>query len=244
MLGRSRRARSSRSECGAIGVLCSLAADDPEGQARVAAFLQGLAAIGLGHRPQRPHRLPLGAGDADAFANMRRNLSRSRQRSSWPLAARPWGRCFRRPAFADRVRERRRSGWRRLCRSLARPGGNATGFVQFEYGLSGKWLELLKEIAPRVTRVAVLRDPALPPGRSVGAVQSVAPSLGSSYTRSICATPAKSSAPSRHLRAPRWRTDRDGGAAAAFHRHVIVTLAARHKLPAVYSNRVSLSTAA
>ena len=63
--------------------------------------------------------------------------------------------------------------------SLARPGGNATGFMQFEYGMSGKWLELLKEIAPSVTRAAVLRDPAITAGiGQFAAIQSVAPSLG------------------------------------------------------------------
>jgi putative ABC transport system substrate-binding protein len=63
--------------------------------------------------------------------------------------------------------------------SLARPGGNATGFVQFEYGISGKWLELLKEIAPDMTRVAVLRDPATTAGQGqVGAIQALAPSFG------------------------------------------------------------------
>ena len=63
--------------------------------------------------------------------------------------------------------------------SLARPGGNATGFMQFEYGISGKWLELLKEIAPGVKRVAVLRDPAIAAGTGqFGAIQAVAPSLG------------------------------------------------------------------
>ena len=63
--------------------------------------------------------------------------------------------------------------------SLARPGGNATGFIQFEYGLSGKWLELLKQIAPDLTRVAVLRDPTLTAGiGQLGAIQAVAPSLG------------------------------------------------------------------
>ena len=66
-----------------------------------------------------------------------------------------------------------------LVASLARPGGNATGFTAFEYGMGGKWLELLKEIAPRVTRAAVLRDPAIPQGiGQFGAIQSVAPSLG------------------------------------------------------------------
>ena len=63
--------------------------------------------------------------------------------------------------------------------SLARPGGNTTGFTLFEYGISGKWLELLKEIAPRVTRAAVLRDPAIASGSGqLGAIQAVAPSFG------------------------------------------------------------------
>ena len=96
----------------------------------------------------------------NAFANTRRNWWRSRPTSSWPMAHRPSCRCYRRPAPC-------RSYSRALpipvgagfVESLARPGGNATGFTQFEYSLSGKWLELLKEIAPGVTRAAVLRDP-------------------------------------------------------------------------------------
>ena len=99
------------------------------------------------------------------FANMRRNWPRSRRTSSSPLAPRPWRRCCRRRApcrscsriVADPVG----AGF---VDSLARPGGNATGFLQFEYSLSGKWLELLKQIAPGVTRAAVLRDPAITPG--------------------------------------------------------------------------------
>src|SRR4026209_2319175 len=67
--------------------------------------------------------------------------------------------------------------------SLARPGGNATGFTLFEYGMSGKWLELLKEIAPRVTRAAILRDPTLAAGiGQLGAIQALAPSLGIATT--------------------------------------------------------------
>ena len=74
--------------------------------------------------------------------------------------------------------------------SLARPGGNATGFIQFEYSMSGKWLELLKEIAPSVTRVAVLRNPTITSGvGQFGAIQSVAPSLGLDCVRSTCVTP-------------------------------------------------------
>ena len=88
--------------------------------------------------------------------------------------------------------------------SLARPGGNATGFIAFEYSLSGKWLELLKQIAPGVTRVAVLRDPAISSGPAqFGVIQAVAPSLRVEVNPINCATPTRSSAPSRPSRAPR-----------------------------------------
>ena len=116
-----------------------------------------------------------------AFANTRRNWSRSRRTSSWPLAAPSRGAVATGdPHRADRVRaivaDPVGAGF---VDSLARPGGNATGFIQFEYGMSGKWLELLKQIAPGVTRAAVLRDPAIPAGiGQFGAIQSVAPSFG------------------------------------------------------------------
>jgi putative ABC transport system substrate-binding protein len=88
--------------------------------------------------------------------------------------------------------------------SMARPGSNATGFISFEYVLSGKWLELLKQIAPGVTRVAVLRDPEISGGTGqFGAIQSVAPSFGVELSPIKCATLARSNAPSRHSRAPR-----------------------------------------
>ena len=114
------------------------------------------------------------------FANTRRNWSRSRRTSSWPLAApvvAPLLQATRTvPIVFAQVADPVGAGF---VASLARPGGNATGFTLFEYGIGGKWLELLKEIAPGVTRVAVLRDPATPPGiGQLGAIQAVAPSLG------------------------------------------------------------------
>jgi putative ABC transport system substrate-binding protein len=123
--------------------------------------------------------------------------------------------------------------------SLARPGGNATGFMQFEYSLSGKWLELLKQIGPGVTRAAVLWDPTIPPGIGQFAViQAVAPSVGidvspvnvrdaSEIERGIAA----------FARVPNGGLIVTGSALAVFHRDLIVTLAARHKLPAVYFQR-------
>ena len=123
--------------------------------------------------------------------------------------------------------------------SLARPGGNATGFIGYEYSLSGKWLELLKEIAQGVTRVAVLRDPDISSGTGqFGAIQAVAPSLrvevnpidvrdAGGIERAVAAF---AFSPNGGLIVP-------GSAAAQRHRELIVTLAARHKLPTVYFDR-------
>jgi len=123
--------------------------------------------------------------------------------------------------------------------SLARPGGNVTGFMGFEYGMSGKWLELLKEVAPGVTRVAVLRDPALPAGiGQLGAIQAAAPSL----RIEVSAVNVRDTSEIEHAIAAFARTANGGlivtqSALATIHRELIVTLAARHRLPAVYNNR-------
>jgi putative ABC transport system substrate-binding protein len=123
--------------------------------------------------------------------------------------------------------------------SLARPGGNATGFMTFEYSMGGKWLELLKQIAPGVTRAAVLRDPTQGSATGqFGAIQTVAPSLGveaipvnlrdvSEIERAL-ATVARSGNGGLIVAA---------GGSASRHRNLIITLAARHKLPAVYFER-------
>jgi ABC-type uncharacterized transport system substrate-binding protein len=123
--------------------------------------------------------------------------------------------------------------------SLARPGGNATGFMTTEYGMAGKWPELLKQIAPGVTRAAVLRNPATPTGPAqFGVIQAVAPSLrvevnpvdmrdAGEIERAVAAL----------ARAPNGGLIVTGGAGAQLHRALIVTLAARHKLPSVYFER-------
>ena len=120
--------------------------------------------------------------------------------------------------------------------SLARPGGNATGFINFKYGISAKWLELLKQIMPRVTRVAVLRDPAIAQGiGQFGAIQSVAPSLGVEITPINVRDPGEiERALAAFAREPNSRLIVTGSALAVVHRGQIITLAARHKLPAVY----------
>ena len=123
--------------------------------------------------------------------------------------------------------------------SLARPGGNATGFTIFEYSMSGKWLELLKEIAPRVTRAAVLRDPAVASGiGQFGAVQIVAPSLGVELSPVDVRDAGEiERAVTAFARGSNGGLIVTASALATVHRDLIITLAARHKLPAVYSDR-------
>jgi putative ABC transport system substrate-binding protein len=124
--------------------------------------------------------------------------------------------------------------------SLARPGGNATGFISFEWNISGKWLELLKEIAPGVTRAAVLRDTELGPGASQFAViQAVAPSLRVEVNPVNVGGAAEiERAVAAFARAPNGGLIATGGGRMRSHRDLIVKLAARHKLPAVYYDRV------
>jgi putative ABC transport system substrate-binding protein len=123
--------------------------------------------------------------------------------------------------------------------SLARPGGNATGFMDFEYGMAAKWLELLKQIAPNVTRVAVLRDPGIPTGPAqFGVIQAMAPSL-----RVEAIAVNVRDAPEIERDVATFARSSNGGllvtssSLSRLHRNLIVTLAARHKLPAVYWDR-------
>jgi putative ABC transport system substrate-binding protein len=124
--------------------------------------------------------------------------------------------------------------------SLAHPGGNATGFANFEYGMGAKWLELLKVIAPRVTRAAVLRDAALPQGIGMfGAVQSMAPSLGVEVSPvNVRDTGEIEREVAAFARGSNGGLIVTGSGFAIIHRELIVTLAARYKLPAVYALRV------
>ena len=123
--------------------------------------------------------------------------------------------------------------------SLARPGGNATGFMNFEYSMGGKWLELLKEIAPGVTRAAVLRDTANPTGiAQFGVIQTMAPSLRVEVTPvNIRDAPEIERAIATFARSSNGGLVVTPSGSASLHRDLIVTLAARHKLPAVYYER-------
>jgi putative ABC transport system substrate-binding protein len=223
-----------------IGVLIPYAADDPEGQARIAAFLQGLQQLGWteGRNVRIDYRWS--AGDADRARRYAAELVAlapdvilaSGASNVGPLlqATRTVPIVF--PVIGDPVG----AGF---VDSLARPGGNATGFMSREYSLSGKWLELLKEIAPSVTRVAVLRNAADSVGPvQFGVIQAVAPSLrvevnpinlrdAGEIERAIAAFAGS----------PNGGLILTGGATSLLHSDLIITLAARHKLPAVYAYR-------
>ncbi len=224
-----------------IGVLMSLAADDREGQARLAAFVQSLRELGWtdGRNVRIDVRWAAGiANDARKYAAELVALAPDVILVSggsdvgtvlqttrivpivFTLTPDPVG-----AGFVD---------------SLARPGGNATGFINYEYNISGKWLELLKEIAPRVTRAAVLRDPATPQGTGqFGAIQSVAPSLGLEVSPvNVRDAGEIERAVAAFARGSNGGLIVTGSGLAVVHRNLIITLAARYKLPAIYFERL------
>jgi ABC-type uncharacterized transport system substrate-binding protein len=224
-----------------IGVLMPAAADDLDMQARLAAFHQGLAL--LGWTIGRNVRIDTRWATTDA-AEIRRHAAElagfapdvilaPAATTLGPLlqATRTVPVVF--PTVVDPVG----AGF---VESLARPGGNATGFMNFEYSIGGKWLELLKEIAPGVTRVAVLRYAATPSGvGQFGIIQSVAPSLRMEVTLvNMRDAPEIERAVAVFARAPNGGLIVTASPLAQRHRDVIVALAAQHKLPAVYFDRV------
>jgi len=223
-----------------IGSLRNLRADDPESQARNMAFLQELAQRGwiVGRNVQIDSRWS--AGDNERLRKHAAELialapdvivaSSSQAVAALLQATRAIPIVFE--SIADPIG----AGF---VESLGQPGGNATGFMNFEYSISGKWLELLKEIAPRITRVAVLRDAAIAAGSGqLGAIQSAATQLGvelrpvgmrdaGEIERGLAAFASASNGGLIVTASPL------GG----IHRDLTITLAARHKLPAVSSNR-------
>ena len=223
-----------------IGVLNSLPADDPEAQARHAAFLQGLQEFGwaVGRNVRIDSRW--GAGDADRIGKMAAELAAQAPDvilATGGITVAPLLKATRTvPIVFVIVPDPVGAGF---IESLARPGGNATGFLMLEFGLSGKWVELLKETSPGMTRAAILRDPNLSSVMAqLGAIQAVAPSLKvdvspinvgnardleraiAAFARSVNSGLIVTASPS-----------------AAIHRDLIIALAARHKLPTVYYER-------
>jgi putative tryptophan/tyrosine transport system substrate-binding protein len=223
-----------------IGVLLNTAADDMVFQTRVGAFLQGLALLGwtIGHNVRIELRWSGGKADeARRYATELAALAPDVILAHGVSSVRPLLQATRTvpivfPIASDPVG----AG---LVESLARPGGNATGFMSFEYTLSGKWLELLKDIAPGVTRVAVLQDPTQGGGSSAFAViQAAAPSLGVEVTPvNLRDAPEIERALADFARTSNGGLIVTGSALSNVHHKLIITLAARHKLPAIYLER-------
>jgi putative ABC transport system substrate-binding protein len=223
-----------------VGILLPAVADDPVWQARVGAFLQGLGQAGwnigsnvtIDTRWATSNVADLRRQAAELAALAPDVILAGGSSSFGPLlqATRTI------PIVFTLVVDPVGGGY---VESLAQPGGNATGFMNWEYSMGGKWLELLKEIAPSVTRVAVLRDSAQGFATSqFAAIQAVAPSLrvevnpvdirdAGEIERAIAA----------YARTPNGGLILIGSGAAVHHRDLIITLAARHKLPAVYYER-------
>jgi len=230
-------ARAQQERMRRIGVLMSFAADDPEGKAQIAAFVQGLQQLGWtdGRNVRIDYRHGLGnADDTRKYAAELVALAPEVVLAIGGATAGPLLQTTRTvPIVFTNVSDPVGAGF---VDSLAQPGGNATGFILFEYGISAKWLELLKQIAPNVTRVGVIRDAALAVGPAqFGVIQAVAPSRrmevspinlrdAGEIERGVTA----------FARAPDGGLIVTGSALSLVHRDLIITLAARHKLPAVY----------
>jgi putative ABC transport system substrate-binding protein len=222
-----------------IAVFTALAAEDPESLSRVAAFLQKMQELGwtVGRNLLVEYRF--GAGDA----------GRVRKYAAELVALAPDLILATSGFLLGPLLEASRSipivvvaavdlvggGF---VTSLARPGGNVTGFSTYEYSFAAKWLELLKQIAPGVTRVAVIRLAGLAGGAQFGAIQAVAPSLGTQL-RPIDPSNAGEleRAINEFAREPNGGLIVTSSAVSQFHRDLIVALAARHRLPAVYHSR-------
>jgi putative ABC transport system substrate-binding protein len=223
-----------------IGVLMTTAASDPEGQARIAAFLQGLQQLGWIDGRSAQIDIRWSEGDADRVRKYATELiARAPDVILAPGSATvgPLLQATRTiPIVFVHVPDPVGAG---TVNSLAQPGGNATGFTMFEYATSGKWLELLKEVAPGVTQAAIIRDSAITGGIGQWAsIQSIAPSLGlevipvnmhdaSEIERSVTAFAVR----------PNGGLILTASGLAIVRHDLIISLAARYKLPAVYFER-------
>jgi putative ABC transport system substrate-binding protein len=227
-----------------IGVLMNLAADDPEAKTYIGTFLQQLQELGwtVGRNVQIDYRWT--AGDASLVRNFAAELIALAPEVILTVGGSYVGPLQQAthsiPIVFVQVADAVGGGF---VDSLARPGGNATGFTNFEFDFSGKWLELLKQIAPHVTRTAILRDPANPSGAGqFGAIQAVAPSFGVEVSpvnmrdaggieRDVTAFAQK----------PNGGLIVTPATLAVVYRALIVTLTARHRLPAIYPFRYFVS---
>ena len=222
-----------------IGVLMPFTANDPEAQARNVVFEQSLRQLGwtVGRDLQIEHRSP--GGDAASIRRDAAELVALAPDVLLAVGSSTTGLLLQAtqtiPVVFVNLADPVGAGF---VQSLARPGGNATGFTNYEYSMSGKWVELLKQIAPHVTRVAVFRDPTLAAGiGQFSAIQSVAQSFGVELTPFSVRDPGEIE---RGVAA--FARSGNGGlivtaGGTAFRRNLIIGLASRYKLPAVYSFR-------
>jgi len=220
-----------------IGVLMFLAEDDPRAKVRIAAFIEGLQQLDWTVGRNMQIEIRWSASDPVLTRKYAAELTTIAPDvifatgSESTAALREATRTL--PIVFMGVTDPVGAGY---VASLPRPGGNATGFTFVEYGMSGKWLELLKEIAPRVTRAAILRDPTLPAGTGqLGAIQALAPSLGLETTP----IDVRDASEIERAIADFARTPNSGlvvptSPVAVVNRKPIIALAARHRLPAVY----------
>jgi len=223
-----------------IGVLMNRAANDPEGQARLAVIQQGLQQSGWTDGGNVRIDIRWGEDDVDRhrkYAAELLALTPDVILAIGTLSVTALQHASRSlPIVFAGVTDPVGAG---VVNSLARPGGNVTGFMIYEYSLGGKWLELLKQIAPNVTRVAVLRDATNPAGIALfGAIQATAQSLG------VQASPVSVQDAGEIERAITAFSHSPNGSiivtpssSASTHRELILTLAARYKMPAIYYRR-------
>src|SRR5262245_20220091 len=236
-----RAARAQQQRVRRLGVLMNIAADDPDAQVRLAALLQGLQQLGwtVGQNIQIDYRW--GGGSAELmrkYAVELVALAPDVILVHFSTALAPLLEATHTvPIVFAVVADPVGAGY---VDSLARPGGNATGFTNFEYTIAGKWLELLKDVAPGVTRAAVLRESAIAAGPAqFGAIRAVAQSLGVE----VRPVEVRDGGEIERAIAAFARSADDGmivtgSPASIVHRRLIVALAARHRLPAVYNTRI------
>jgi len=228
-----------------VGVLMNTAADDAEGQARLIAFVQGLQQLGWTNSQNMRIEIRWGAGEAELFrryagelVTFKPDVILAGSGAAMPalLAA-----THTIPIVFTQTADPVGAGF---VASLAHPGGNATGFTQIEFSMSGKWLELLKQIAPGTKRAAVIRDASDPSGMGQwGAIHALAPSLG------VEVSPINARDEDDMERAiTAFAQALNGGlvvtaaAPTLVHRDKIISLAAQHSLPAIYPFRYHVTS--
>src|SRR5215469_1683903 len=226
-----------------VGVLMNVVADDPQGRARIAAFQQKMQQLGWSDGGNVQIDIRWGANNVERdhqYAVELVALAPDVILAAGTLSVAALQRETRTiPIVFNNVSDPVGAG---LVGSLARPGGNTTGFMIFEYSMSGKWLELLKQIVPSVTRAAVLRDSANPAGiAQFGAIRATGSSLGVD----VSPIDVRNASEIERDVADFARLPNSGlivtGSDGELHRDVIIALAARYRLPAVYNNRAEVT---